>query len=285
MVFGYVRRYGDHLPRHRFVVMILGISCLYEIALTVLDYQMKVMGVAKFRAAALRGEGGGSAASENFAALMGRFGQATNGLSLLLSLLGTSLIVRKLGLPFTLTVFPVLLVLAIVVSYFHPSLWVLFVAVSMLKGLTYALNEPCKEMLYMVTSDSIKFKAKAWIDVFGSRVAKGMGSIITGTSKGNKDVLITYGSFAIFLVSLGLLGLSLVVGQEFSKLVRTGQIIGDSDDSAAAALPAHLRSKSRSGSGHSWHARSSSGARSHSGSVDDEDGIELPEATALRSSA
>ncbi|KAG5192249.1 hypothetical protein JKP88DRAFT_293698 [Tribonema minus] len=65
----------------------------------------------------------------------------------------------------------------------------------------------------------------------------------------------------------------------------TGQIIGDSDDSAAAALPAHLRSKSRSGSGHSWHARSSSGARSHSGSVDDEDGIELPEATALRSSA
>ncbi|KAG5183444.1 hypothetical protein JKP88DRAFT_195225 [Tribonema minus] len=155
MVFGYVRRYGDHLPRetaaeaavreggkgggaleglklifrHRFVVMILGISCLYEIALTVLDYQMKVMGVAKFRAAALReelilaggGEGGGSAASENFAALMGRFGQATNGLSLLLSLLGTSLIVRKLGLPFTLTVFPVLLVLAIVVSYFHPA--------------------------------------------------------------------------------------------------------------------------------------------------------------------
>jgi hypothetical protein len=32
-------------------------------------------------------------------------------------------------------------------------------------------------------------------------------------------------SFAIFLVSLGLLGLSLVVGQEFQKLVRSGKVL------------------------------------------------------------
>jgi hypothetical protein len=36
--------------------MILGVSCLYEVALTVLDYQMKTMGVARFRAAALAAE-------------------------------------------------------------------------------------------------------------------------------------------------------------------------------------------------------------------------------------
>jgi len=152
--------------RYRFVSMILGISSLYEIALTVLDYQMKVMGVEKYRASAMSEDMFSPESSskvresipKNFAALMGHFGQVTNGLSLLLSLLGTSLIVRKLGLPFTLTIFPVLLVLAITVSYLNPSLWVLFMAVSSLKGLSYALNEPCKEMLYMVTSDSIKPK-------------------------------------------------------------------------------------------------------------------------------
>eukprot|EP00953_Heterococcus_sp_UTEX-ZZ885_P004751 3045-Heterococcus_DN1.PRE.2 len=41
---------------HRYVLMILGVSCLYEVALTVLDYQMKTMGVARFRAAALAAE-------------------------------------------------------------------------------------------------------------------------------------------------------------------------------------------------------------------------------------
>eukprot|EP00965_Chrysotila_dentata_P215950 6189088-Pleurochrysis_carterae.AAC.1 len=29
-----------------------------------------------------------------------------------------------------------------------------------------------QEMLYMVTTDSIKFKAKSWIDVFGGRASK-----------------------------------------------------------------------------------------------------------------
>jgi hypothetical protein len=42
-------------------------------------------------------KGDNSEQSEGFAALMGRFGQVTNGLSLLLSLLGTSLIVRRAG--------------------------------------------------------------------------------------------------------------------------------------------------------------------------------------------
>jgi AAA family ATP:ADP antiporter len=51
-----------------------------------------------------------------------------------------------------------------------------------LQGLTYSLNEPAKELLYMPTSDMIKFKAKAWIDVFGARLAKAMGASTLLTS-------------------------------------------------------------------------------------------------------
>lgn len=248
MVWGYVRLFGDHVPRereggnagpleglrlivrYRYVLLILGVSCLYEVALTVLDYQMKMLGVAHFSPTGGQGGGGGSTDgdTEQFAALMGFFGQITNCLSLLLSLLGTSFIIRRAGLPLTLTVFPALLVVAIVVSYFHPNLWVLFVAVSVLKGLSYALNEPCKEILYMVTSDSIKFKAKAWIDVFGSRCAKGAGALITGGTTGRVEILASYGSFAIFLLSLGLLGITLVIGVQFQRLVETGEIVGAS---------------------------------------------------------
>lgn len=85
------------------------------------------MGVEGFR------ETAGEEADEQMANLMGHFGQATNSLSLLMSLFGTSLCVRLLGLRWTLRIFPTLLVVAVVTSFFHPSLRVLFVAVAILK--------------------------------------------------------------------------------------------------------------------------------------------------------
>lgn len=176
-------------------------------------------------------------ASEHFAELMGHFGQATNALSFLFSLLGTrwgvrcavlpsfsvcpfspsqlavstpppptphyymliprvhthanahthSYVVRTLGLPATLRIFPCLLIVASIAAFLYPYLGVrapsahpsrrarssktplillssffcmcqqvLFFFVSILKALSYALNEPCKEMLYIPTSDTIR---------------------------------------------------------------------------------------------------------------------------------
>jgi hypothetical protein len=57
----------------------------------------RTSGLAVDVAQAASSSGDTSEQSEGFAALMGRFGQVTNGLSLLLSLLGTSLIVRRAG--------------------------------------------------------------------------------------------------------------------------------------------------------------------------------------------
>ena len=53
-----------------------------------------------------------------------------------------------------------------------------------LKAITFSLNEPVKELLYMPTSEAVKFKAKAWIDVFGARCAKALGSYITNIANG-----------------------------------------------------------------------------------------------------
>lgn len=50
-----------------------------------------------------------------------------------------------------------------------------------IKGMSYALNNPTKEILYQMTSTSIKFKCKSWIDTFGQRGAKATGSIVTNT--------------------------------------------------------------------------------------------------------
>ena len=102
--------------KYPYVMALAGISCLYEMVLTILDYEMKV----RWWGGALLWCGGWVTtrgltsvylynthtfparqvigmqklarhphASEHFAELMGHFGQATNALSFLFSLLGT----------------------------------------------------------------------------------------------------------------------------------------------------------------------------------------------------
>jgi len=46
--------------------------------------------------------------------------------------------------------FPMMLVIVVCVVYFAPSIWTLFGVMVSIKGLSYALNNPSKEMLYMV---------------------------------------------------------------------------------------------------------------------------------------
>lgn len=157
------------LGRHPYVAGIFFITCLFEVVVTVLDFEMKVIAKAQ-------PEYKDTAA---FARFMGFFGQATNSVSLFFSLVGTSFVIRRLGLPTTLLLFPMMLMCVLSYVFVAPSLNVFFCALVTVKGLSYALNKPSVEMLYFATSDTIKFKSKSWSDVFGSRGAKAAGSLIT----------------------------------------------------------------------------------------------------------
>ena len=52
--------------------------------------------------------------------------------------------------------FPVTLCLVVVYVWLHSNVYVLFYAMVVIKGLSYALNNPCKEMLYLPTT-KVKF--------------------------------------------------------------------------------------------------------------------------------
>ena len=93
---------GLGLLRHSYVLLLLMISTLYEVVLTVLDFEMKIVGRARF--------GGDTRGAEEFARLMGQFGIAVNSLSFLFSLFCFSFVVRRLGVAGTLIVFPLLCV-------------------------------------------------------------------------------------------------------------------------------------------------------------------------------
>jgi AAA family ATP:ADP antiporter len=89
------------------------------------------------------------------------------------------MIIKRFGLTNTLIAFPVLMLVCTVLVWVSPSLWTVFAVMMVIKGMTYALQNPTKEILYQMTSTSIKFKCKSWIDTFGQRSSKAAGSLIT----------------------------------------------------------------------------------------------------------
>ena len=128
---------------------------------------------------------------------MGIFGQSTNSLSFVFSLLGTSAVIRNLGLRLTLLLFPSLCLAVIITVRELPLLWVVFGAMMLLKGFSYALNNPTKEILYQPTSSAVKYKSKSWIDIFGARGSKALGSVVTDAFSDNTDALVSNGRWVV----------------------------------------------------------------------------------------
>lgn len=224
---------GVHLIfQHSYVLLILGVSCLYEISLTCLDYQMKLLGYAHFamnEATALEGSSNPLSlmASMSFAEFMGRYGQAVNLISLIFSSLLFPRLIRRYGLRWTLRLFPSLLVIVTLITYvaLPGNLTVLFVSLSLLKAMTYSIHDPSKELLYIPTSNAIKFRAKFWIDVVGERISKAMGGVLNHVS-GSVEQSIKVGSFPSLITAAGLWMVCWYVGQEFDRLIHTGTIVG-----------------------------------------------------------
>jgi hypothetical protein len=91
--------------------------------------------------------------------------------------------------------------------------------------MTYSIHDPSKEILYLPTSNAIKFRAKFWIDVVGARVAKAIGSSIN-TFAGSVDRSVRVGSVPSLLTAGALWFVCYRVGIEFDRLVQGGEIVG-----------------------------------------------------------
>jgi ATP/ADP translocase len=216
--------------QHGYVLLILGVSCLYEICMTLLDYQMKLLGYAKFdqQDAAFDEDGNNiTTATMSFSKFMGRYGQVVNFTSLVFSSILFPWMIRRVGLRKTLLLFPTMLLIVIFLAYgaLPGNLTVLFFSLSLLKALTYSVHDPSKEMLYIPTSNAIKFRAKFWIDVVAERIFKAIGSAFN-TLANDVQQSIRIGSAPSFISAFGLWVACYYVGIHFDKLLATGKIVG-----------------------------------------------------------
>jgi ATP:ADP antiporter, AAA family len=205
---------------------VLVVSTFYEIAGTIVDYQMKSQ--AKL-------------AGINFEWFQGVFGTSVNVLSFVIALLGTSALMKKFGIRVCLIIYPASFAFMLTGLYIYyqsgmstPTMlaWAAFSVMLVVKAASYAVNNPIKDMMYIPTSKDAKFKVKGIIDMLGGRSAKGTGAAIAGKFNvmGNPAAsmhnLFLYGS----LVGLGIIGVwiaaALYVGKKNQKLVRNNEILG-----------------------------------------------------------
>lgn len=192
----------------------------YEVIGTIMEYQMKSMAADTFT-----GRGG-------LSSFIAKNGEVANFLALFFALVGTSFFMRRFGLRFCLLMFPVLIGISLLsVTGVHfmgatqlQMVWAFFGIMVIIKGLSYALNNASKEVMYIPTSKDVKFKAKGWIDAFGGRSSKATGSFITNAIKASPNMFII-GS-AISFVLLGVwIPVAFFVGNKNKKLVEENKIV------------------------------------------------------------
>jgi len=146
---------------HKYLLGIFSIIIIYEVIVTVMDYHFVQIAFATFISEA------------EVSAFLAQYGYKVGIVSSLCILFGINNIQRYLGMKISLMLCPIFVLIAVMIVKFNPesltiALWVMVFS----KAVNYALNQPTIKQLYIPTSQDSKYKAQAWIDMFGSRGSK-----------------------------------------------------------------------------------------------------------------
>jgi len=143
-------------------------------------------------------------------------------------------VTRFLGVGVALAAMPIIVGLALFGFLSVSSLSFLFILMVGSKAINYALNGPALKQLYIPTTPDVKFKAQAWIETFGSRSSKQIGSVFNmslaplqktmGLIAGRSHYLMLSGIICFPLLAFWLF-IALFLGKSFHKAVNSNKVI------------------------------------------------------------
>ncbi len=113
-------------------------------------------------------------------ALFARIDFITQAVTLVLQAIVAGHLMRRLGVPITLMLLPVTVMLGFVGLAIVGSLAALIVFEAAFRAIQRALTRPARETLYTVVSRQDKYKSKAFIDTFGYRGGDVLGAQVEG---------------------------------------------------------------------------------------------------------
>ena len=141
----------------------------YELIITVIDYHFKQTVFETYPVAQF-----GEAVSAGY---LSGYAEWVGWVATACVLFGVNNIQRRLGITVSLVLLPILVTIAVCTLYFYPTslniiMWIMVFS----KAINYALNGPTMKQLYIPTTQDTKYKAQAWIEMFGSRGSKATSS-------------------------------------------------------------------------------------------------------------
>ena len=194
---------GRLVMRSRYLLAIAGILVSYEFASQLIDYQFKLA------AESLSGE----TAAQAFFIDIGFY---ASSLAVVVQLFLVGALMKRFGLGVTLLVLPVAIIGGSIGFLVLPAI----VAASLLaifdNGLNYSIQQTGRESLYLVATPEEKYKARAFVQMFLQRLAKGLSVVavlVLGAMSGSTEILtvMTVGVMGLMVV------LSLYAGRHFSR--------------------------------------------------------------------
>ncbi|MCF7851739.1 MAG: hypothetical protein K9M07_00690 [Simkaniaceae bacterium] len=207
--------------KHRYLLCIFGANFIYELVVTIFDFNFKLAAGAQYSGVAL----------SNYLSL---YGSVVNIVSLSCLLLGISNVTRYLGIGVALAAMPVIVGCALFGFLTIDSLSFLFSLMVGAKAINYALNGPALKQLYIPTTPDVRFKAQAWIETFGSRASKEAGSVFNmllaplqsafGAVVGRAHYLVLSGGVGFPMLTLWLV-IAIFLGRTFKKAINNKNVI------------------------------------------------------------
>ncbi|MDI6848885.1 MAG: MFS transporter [Candidatus Saccharicenans sp.] len=153
----------------RYLSLLMAMVALSMIITTLVDFQFVSVVGSRFSEQDAR------------TSFLGGFFTALLIFSYFLHIIMTTRILRKSGLRLALLIAPAFLLSGSLAILFIPTVYLIYWAV-LIKGadksLSYSLGQSVRELLYVPVSPEIKYRAKVFIDMFVSKFAKGISSII-----------------------------------------------------------------------------------------------------------
>jgi AAA family ATP:ADP antiporter len=209
------------LLKHRYLLGIFAANFIYEVVVTIFDFNFKITAGAQYSGVAL----------SHYLSL---YGSSVNVVALACLLLGISNVTRFLGVGTALAAMPVIVGGALLGFLMIDRLSFLFLLMVGSKAVNYALNGPALKQLYIPTSPDARFKAQAWIETFGSRASKEAGSLFNmllaplqsafGVAAGKAHYLLLSGALGFPLLALWL-ATALFLGKTFRRAVDQKKLV------------------------------------------------------------
>ncbi len=153
------------LRSSRYVMILLALVAVVQVAITLVDYQFNHEVAEAFSDQDRRTQ------------VIGQI-YATINIAAFALQLGCGLILRYVGVPITLLALPVILGATVLVGMVSPRFLTTAIAKVVSKAFDYSLFRAAKEILYIPLTTDEKTRGKAVVDIFGYRVAKAGASLL-----------------------------------------------------------------------------------------------------------